>query len=259
MLLKSNNLHTHFIPIFCLFFALAMLLTISSAQKFQPPQIAAKPNTPKAWALATTAILFEGNGERHDILAGVERSPENIESQKKSIADSWGVYNRGDLLEILEWLDKEGHRQDFEAFGAYVMSLSDSTRKILINLQNTNQDKNRIDVVTKHYTRLGKKSLLGWDYCRYIALCRWGYLLSYLTEEEAWEKIMYAAHILQVSFESWKDLGENYMIGRVYWSYEAAVVRGQRYRNAYEKLLSDPKSPWNTTSWKLDLDSKRIL
>ena len=256
MLLKGGNFHTHFFPIFCLFFALAMQATICSAQKFQPPQFAVKPNTPKAWALATAAILFQANGERHDILAGVERSPENIKEQKESVADSWGIYNKQDLLEVLDGLDKGGHRKHFEALGTYVMSLSDSTRNILIKLQTTDQDRNEIDVVMKHYARLGKKSLLGWDYCRYVSLCRRGYLFGYFTEEEAWRKIMYAARILQNTFDSWQDLGENYLIGREFWSYENVGPHGQRYRNAYDRLLNDPKSPWNITVWNLNLDSE---
>jgi Protein of unknown function (DUF1266) len=45
-------------------------------------------------------------------------------------------------------------------------------------------------------------------------------LCGYLAEDEAWEKIMPAAAKLHATFSSWKELGENYLIGREFWSYE---------------------------------------
>ena len=45
----------------------------------------------------------------------------------------------------------------------------------------------RIAVVEKYYTAMGSKSIYGWDYARYVALCGWGYLVGYLSEEEAWQ------------------------------------------------------------------------
>ena len=77
----------------------------------------------------------------------------------------------------------------------------------------------------EYYKKLGEKSLLGWDYGRYICLCRWGYLVGWLNEQEAWEKIMPAAELLQKSFSSWEDLGRNYLIGRLFWSYQYAVEK----------------------------------
>src|SRR5256885_14286177 len=157
-------------------------------------------NSQKQWALATTAIRASQNGDRHDILGGQEKTAESVRSATRLLHDWWRVDSREDLLAALETLARAGHRARFEQLGADPSSLSSTDREARF--------------AAAHYSKLGKKSLVGWDYTRYIALCRWGYLLGYLSEQEAWDKIMPAARLLQRTFSSWQDLGRNYMIGR---------------------------------------------
>ena len=108
-------------------------------------------------------------------------------------------------------------------------------------------------MVLEYAPKLGGKSLIGWDYARFISLCRWGYACGFLTEEEAWDYIMPVADMLQKTFSSWADLGENYVIGREFWSYEQTQVSGAAIREAYESLLSSPTSPWQQNAWDMDL------
>jgi Protein of unknown function (DUF1266) len=208
----------------------------------------------QAWALAASAILTERNGQRHDLLGGSERNPANAEHWKRILSDWWGVRNREDLLSALEWIDDGGHRINFEKLGIFLGSLDEQQHaELLKKVRRNEQAKNEIAVVTKYYDQLGRKSLLGWDYSRYISLCRWGYLVGYLSPEEAWERIMRAALKLQQTFDSWKDLGRNYLIGREFWSYEETRKSGRLYRDAYERLLNDSAGPWKRNPWGLDL------
>lgn len=71
----------------------------------------------------------------------------------------------------------------------------------------------------KYKDEFGEKSIAAWDYDRYISLCGWGYIAGYLSEEEAWQRIMPAARLLQKTFESWIDLGKNHVVGREFWSW----------------------------------------
>ena len=80
--------------------------------------------------------------------------------------------------------------------------------------------------------------------------------MGYLTEDEAWDRIMPAARRLQRTFDSWKDLGENYLIGREFWSQEETERNGPLYREVYQHLLDDSASPWNRCAWNLDLTGK---
>lgn len=233
----------------------------SAAAAPQPGALARNGSAPvpaqKNWALAASAILTERNGQRHDLLGGSERTEANVKAWKQIMSDWWGINSRADLFTVLKWLDEGGHRQDFEQLAEFSRSLSPAQHKDLRRrLQSGDDDKAlyQLAMVDKYADRLGKKSLLGWDYARYIALCRWGYLVGYLSEEEAWERILPAARTLQGAFDSWKDLGENYLIGREFWSTQQSQKDGHLHRAAFQKLLADPGSPWNRYAWELTLD-----
>ena len=199
----------------------------------------------KGWALATSAMLTERNEQRHDLLGGSEATAAEVTHWKGTLREWWGVRNRNDLLRTLVSLEMAGHRRRFEKMGATLPSEG--------NPANDPEHARQIALVRSHYARLGKKSLLGWDYARFVSLCRWGYLVGYLNEDEAWQWIMPKARELQKTFDSWEDLGENYLIGREFWSLEETATHGWRYRAAYQRLLSNPESPWVRFPWTLDL------
>src|SRR5439155_13481326 len=197
----------------------------------------------KKWALATTAIRTSENGERHDILGGAERTDEWIQDAKRLLNSWWGVKSHDDLVGVLKSLEQGGHRKDFETDDVSLATLSPEERKEI-------EESPRRRVWAANHLKLGKKSLIGWDYSRYIALCRWGYRAGYFTEDEAWRYIMPAARLLQATFRSWQDLGHNYLIGREYWSSDE--VAGARYDYAYRKLVMQADSPWRQIPWGLD-------
>ncbi len=115
------------------------------------------------------------------------------------------------------------------------------------------QAQNEIDVALEFGPSLGSSRIAAWDYSRYVSLCSRGYYLGYLSEEEAWSKIMPAARARQGSFSSWSDLGENYLIGRRFWSVDETAANGEKFSAAYYYLLSDCSSPWVTIPWSTHL------
>lgn len=225
---------------------------VPRAGTFRPP---ADPNKARLWALGCAAVLMERNGTRHDVLNTGSFSEGNIKKWKDSLRRSWNVEDRDDLLMILKWLENEGHRKYFEADGK-------STKVGVIAALRAfkNPDRlNELHVARKYYEKLGDKSLWGWDISRYICLCRWGYTIGFISEEEAWDKIMPAARLLQKRFVSWEELGENYLIGRRYWSEEQTRENEYLYTEAITRLLESRTSPWVTLSWNTDLGDGPVL
>ncbi|MEW6536139.1 MAG: DUF1266 domain-containing protein [Candidatus Auribacterota bacterium] len=214
----------------------------------------------KAWSLATTALLSEVNWEEHTTLAGEEQSSDDILKQKEDLQEWWGIYNRSDLLDTLSYLEYYGHSRKYDEIAANI-STSETILKG-ITLQQVDNDiqeaENRLSVVKQYYKELGDKRLTAWDYCRYIHLCRKGYLIGYLRESEAWGKIMPIARKLQKTYTSWKELGKHYLIGRQFWSYEYTQKKGIQFQGAYVDLLTDPQSPWTTIPWDLDLHPQEV-
>lgn len=207
----------------------------------------------KRWALATTGVLTEYNQERHDILEGAAFNEEELIRQKQLLSDWWGIDCREDLFFVLEWIEQVGHRKRFDEMGQYMKTLREEEFRAMLT-ELAEEDSSSWETVLRCWFWLGKKSLLGWDYCRYITLCRRGYYMGYLSENEAWRLIMPKARLLQDIFDSWKDLGENYLIGREFWSMERTKASGWYFHESYKKLLENPDSPWNTIPWELDLE-----
>jgi hypothetical protein len=224
------------------------------AQRTMRSIIPVTPRSPHAWALATTAIIFEFNRHRHDLLAGIAATADGQDVGKKVLADAWGVNNHDELLETLKWLQFEGHRTDFEELGTRVDALNErQIATIEAAAQRNPQGLNQIEIARKNHSELGQKGILAWDLIRYIALCRWGYLAGYLSDAEAWDHIMPAALRLQQTFYSWQDLQSDFLIGREYWSLQQTQTNGERFRAIYDRFLQDQNSPWNTNPWQLDL------
>jgi hypothetical protein len=209
----------------------------------------------KTWCLAACAILTHRNKDRIDILGGSERTDTNIDCWMKTLSESgWEIDDRTTLLASLRWIERGGHRAEFELLASFLESSEDGGVEALETEANRDPElKNRIEIVREHHANLGEKSLVGFDYSRYLSLCSWGYLVGYLTEGEAWGLMLPAARILQDTFDSWEDLGTNYLIGRRFWSLRSTQEVGASYVEAYRWLLSDPESPWLEIAWDLDL------
>lgn len=205
----------------------------------------------QGWVLGTTALLTERNQDQHDLLGSLEMTDANAEITRQSLARWWGIRSRKDLLNSLKWLDEGGHRKEFAYLGNLIVN-AEHYEELLAEAPNENVYY-KIVIVKKYYDEDSKdKRLMSWDYNRYIWLCRFSYLSGYISEEEAWEKIMPVARKLQSTFDSWKDLGQDYLIGREYWTNDPEEAA--RFQTIYQKLLNDPESPWNLYPWDANLD-----
>ena len=212
--------------------------------------------SPWAWALAASALLTASNNQRHDTLSGgAELTAEAAARSSRLLSSAWGVNSRQDLYRTLRNLNAYGHRKSFDECRRAVASLTPAQVQTLIaRMPDPTLAASQIKIAQTYGPRFGKKSLAGFDYCRYISLCRWGYAAGYLTEQEAWNEILMTASVLQRTFDSWADMGDNYLVGRWFWSLKQFNQDGQRMQLLYTDLLRNPASPWNKNPWTLPLD-----
>ena len=61
------------------------------------------------------------------------------------------------------------------------------------------------------------------------------------------------AKALQSRYDSWKDMGEAYLMGREFWSAIDYSKKGRLYEKTLNRLLSDKRSPWNQIKWDMPL------
>lgn len=209
----------------------------------------------KRWAIASGAVLVRLQDARLDGLDWLDREPMCQMIIKSSLQRWWDVSNKRELMETLKWIDDQGHRAQFDRIASALASLDDpENARYIEEMKATAEGKHQISVVERHRENLGRKSLLGWDYSRYVNVVRQAYYVGYLTEKEAWELIMPAARKLQQTFESWEDLGENYIIGTEFWSEAQYKQRRKTLETICENLLGNPESPWSELPWDTKLD-----
>lgn len=223
-----------------------------------PAEIELKPvSGKKAWALGCAAPLSERNHERHDILAGDEITPWNIQQKKDSLKEWWRVENREDLLKAIENLEAGGHRESFKEIADMLSNLNEEQFRALLDEKPFDSEKMYEIVIVREYSdELGETGILAWDYVRIVNLSRSGYLVGYLTEQEAWDIILPAAEELRQNFNSWEEIGRNYLIGRFFWSLYHTRRTGYLFDEAMIRLMEMPTSPWNMYPWDMEFEEE---
>ncbi len=153
-------------------------------------------------------------------------------------------------------IDRGGDRHYFDLLGKSIVEEGkDKCAAFEAYLIKNNQPEAlyQFRIIEKYYGAVKEKNILAWDYARYIALCRWGYQAGYITEDEEWQKIMPVARLLQKTFDSWDDLGQDYLIGRKYMSYDGKFSDNYLFEAAYKHLCTDKSSLWHRYSWEMVL------
>jgi hypothetical protein len=231
----------------------AVSQTNANALRADDPAIA--DGSPKMWALATDAIHSSSRDAGLDRLRWGPATKENIEYVKKDLAEGpWCISNRVDVIRKLKATQTSGYTAMFWKMGAELAKASERDRAALrVELRDSPNALNQLEIASVNYPRLKQKGLLAWDLARYIALCRRAYTAGYLEREEAWSMIMPVAQRLQTVFDSWEDLGDNYLLGRRFWSKAAADSGNPILENEFRRLLNDETSIWRKVPWNLDL------
>jgi len=209
----------------------------------------------KAWAVACAGVLEEYNYNPHDSLEDCSlNDASGVGSSRRGMSEWWGIKDRETFLEIIEWLeDGGGHREKFAELGDELAQMDFLEYAEYLRDCDSVAEAQEAIVAFEWYPKLGEKGILGWDLSRAIYLCRSAYTCGYITEEEAWTRIMAYARMLQATFNSWEELGQNYLIGRRYWSYNETQKSGKTIEAAYRRMTESVNSPWRKLEWKMDL------
>ncbi len=176
------------------------------------------------------------------------KDPKAIQTCKELIERDWGIKNREDLLETLESLEKGGHSKGYEdALKILKENPGLSEEDIAFKYKYDDYIIKRLFFVREMRSVIGERTLRAWDLGRYIYLCRECYLLGFLTEKEAWDRIERVAKKVDELYLSWEDFGANYIAGRMFWGtgFNEAVERGNHAAEVYSKLIYTKDSAWN--------------
>ena len=204
------------------------------------------------WFNASYAILTELNGWDYNRFAGLPVNEQTRQMQIEALEEWWGVTDRTTADETLDWILTEGHRSGFGEDMAYLEDIGigqTADRKgFLMELGLTAEEADMYLGWYEMYEQYGDKAIAGWDYCRALNLMSFYYLAGYYSEEEALDKSLEIAQMVQPLFESWDDLIASYMRGYEYWAEESSAER----QAIYEDIKSREDNPYRI-DFKTDL------
>jgi hypothetical protein len=207
------------------------------------------------FGLAVSAILAEMNGHRHDSLYG-DNPGQSLKAQMREVLSGyWNIKNRQQLDETLQWLKEEGHRAEYEAMlrgisnagpDADPLELLEEEAVKKMSADEKKEFKRQVACVTAN--RPNHSSLPAWDMCRLVSVARFGAGAEYLTEAEAWTWILQAAERMRTAFGSWRELSENYLVGRDFSGFSDTDGSVERI---IQSLLdrNNAASIWNKVPW----------
>jgi ankyrin repeat protein len=204
-------------------------------------------STAQSWALAVALPYPQINGEDPHVLGF--NSTADVVAQLKL---DWGVHDKDSLVKTLDTLRDLGQHTGFQAEGARLAAMADADFDSLVTAHPDKAD--HLKALRASYVKWKDKSGLAWDICRSANLVNMGYDANYITEDEAWARLLEIARTAQSNFTSWQELSDNFLDGREIW----ANKRSPDFE-ACAKLLLDPteqNSPWNQLPWQTDLASQ---
>ncbi|MDR1972000.1 MAG: DUF1266 domain-containing protein [Treponema sp.] len=213
----------------------------------------------KLWALALTGFLTTANHDQHDLLGFNDINESNKTNYSNLLKRDWGINNRDELLATIQNTETNGHAGRLRQIKQIIQETIDGRGSFSIIAVNNkyhldSRNYNYLKFVVLNWDRFNNRSIQAWDLGRVIALCRWGYSAGFLTEEEAWEKIMYYARKIQPLYESWEEYGYDYYMGRIFWA--SGFGDDVNYLHQTDKLYKDltgEQGYWRNFIWNQNL------
>jgi hypothetical protein len=209
------------------------------------------------WALSLAGIMTEMHRVNRNALNPDEINERNINRWLETLRRDWGVNNREELLQILDSTENSGHASALNYIRQIIgeaMNQNFSVFDIYNRYQLNQRYYNYLKFTILNWNLLKNRTILAWDLGRNISLCRWGYEVGFLTENEAWEKIMYYARKIQLFYDSWNEYGFDYYLGRMFFASGSGeeIYFMLQTDPLYKKLVT---SFWNYMDWYTNLTS----
>lgn len=230
---------------------------IEAIQRYSPSRN--KLPQEKLWALALTGFLTVANNDHHDLLGFDDINENNRKIYLDVLQRDWGVNNREELLETIRNTETNGHAAALKDVKRIIQETIDKEGNFSIfSIYNEHHLNSRyynyLKFVVINWNNYNNRTIMAWDLGRIIALCRWGYSAGYITEEEAWEKIMYYARKIQPMYNSWEEFGYDYYMGRVFWAsgFGDDVNYLLQTDKIYKGLLNE-QGYWTRFEWNVNL------
>lgn len=215
----------------------------------------------RRWLLACGGPLALQNDEGMLSLAGLAHTTENLESKHRGLVEAWGVHNRQELIDLIKRHEQNGHNSSWRSLRK---TMGESPSEFQEGLQSITsfifgRKGESLSVVRKYGDQFGERGILAWDLGRNVHLCRSGYLLGYLSKDEALSLMLEQGKLIQKHYTSWHQYVTEYYIGRKFWNpeiYEKGRIKNER---RVRRAFLDPECPWANLPWDTPLSEATVF
>ncbi|MEL6631985.1 MAG: DUF1266 domain-containing protein [Bacteroidota bacterium] len=216
------------------------------------------------WALAAAAMFSRVKGWEYTTLAGSPPQTLQQKTARRKLNKEWDIGNEEDLAETIEWLREIGHRHEFQEIIQRVGQFSPEEREVYIqeigegkydltDPDDQEEERHRVQMIYENTYNIRFLSFIAWDFLRLMDVVRMGVRADMMDEKTAWSHLLSAAQVLQSRYDSWKEMGEQFVHAREFWSIVETRKEENMYDKALKELLRDPESPWNQLAWEMSL------
>lgn len=213
----------------------------------------------KVWALAVSGMPAELYRRNHGMIGNPPQTEADIKVGFQNIANGWQIRNANDLQRRLNYFRNEGSTAEFNRIARDITGATPGKlNQLKARYEGSPQVLHQIYLVEKFSPILGTKSLLAFDMARLVLLCRAAFEAKLMTESQVWEAIYPQALFLQRTFGSWKEVGDNYILGTSFVSADEYDKERPRLEESLNRLLTAPQSPWVLLPWNLNLERPAV-
>lgn len=211
----------------------------------------------KLWQVSLSGLLAKMNDSRHHCLALEGMSDTNmIESWTMSMHRDWGIHNEAELIDMIDWLEEQGHNASFQKMAREWLGVSETELQRVSRRHEGDQELSKLQLVTQHQQSLKECGVFAWDIGRAAHLARCGFYTYMISEQRCWELMDRLTALVYPRFSGWLQYGLSYTVGRAYW--QAGYLDENYCDGVFAHLRSiqnDPEHPWNWLSWDTPAES----
>ena len=216
--------------------------------------------TEQKQAISIGAVLAEQNSLFIDSLeTALIQSEVDV---KKGLNEWWGIFDKNSAVETMDRLKNSGHRQYYTTVLDLVLNHPKSTWDATIQRNYGDNEQalgfvyNLADTIKglkgpESYNNISdedfERGIDAWDMGRLVYLARMSYHLKFINENETWFYINAAHQRSKEAYNSWKEFGKAYVIGRAMWGGNNMGLDG--IKHIVDDLQKDEDSPWHGLDW----------
>lgn len=194
----------------------------------------------------TFSCIHKVMDEKNTLNSNFLNNSKSVKYAKKLLIDGYGISNKLDAIEGLEWLVNSGHRDSYE----YQKDIFIENKYLEVEKRNV------LIEINKKHKDIG---ILGWDLVRVNHVALYSYMCGYINKDELSHYCKLSCNTIYTTFNGWVDFIENVALGHKFFTINVMEQSEQLGKMLYEKhmnILADNLNKngiYDAVKWELNL------